>query len=365
MCKINGKKLGELRTKLGYSQRALATELGVSQTMVGFYERGVSEPSSETLDKICMILRISRDEVEIHDVGYIYSSRESRTVHNERNRLKKMGLPRFATPSEVECFISENRVENEEKELKEVSIAMSNSFGIGKKRYILINPTFLHIPEWQRDTDMAKVKEISENYDESKFDPVKLYLVDGKLKVADGAHRVAAFVINEEMKIMAEVLSCDEQNAVLTFLGQSAARKAMTICDMYRAGVKANIEDYINLKNFFEEKNIQISVETDKIQNPIGIIRPSSTLIRMLRSDKEMLEKVIDLIRELEWNGSEKNAYTVRNIQVLRKMISQFGTDVEEKLLNKCKGASFYESKVAPIYKNAELFDILSAEISN
>lgn len=366
MCKINGKKLGELRRKANISQSTMAKEVGISQKTFSDYELDrINNISDETVDKICMVLRINRDEIEIHDVGFNFASRVSRTVHNERGRLKKNGMARYLTPIEVEEWISNKRTENESEELKEVDNALSNSFGIGKKRYILIKPTFIHIPEWQRDTDMAKTKEISEHYDESKFDPIKAYLSEGRLKVADGSHRVVAFIMRGEVRIMVEVLNCNEQDAVLAFLGQSAARKAMTISDMYRAGIKANIEDYVNLKNFFECKNIQISSEIEKIENPIGTVKPSSDLIRMLRTDREMFENTIDLIHALEWNGSEKNAYTLRTIRVIRKMYSQFGKDVEIKLLDKCKGASFFENKVAPILKNSELFDILSAEISN
>lgn len=46
MCKINGKKLGELRTKAGVSQKELAKELGMSVSTVQNYEYGKSEPST-------------------------------------------------------------------------------------------------------------------------------------------------------------------------------------------------------------------------------------------------------------------------------------------------------------------------------
>ena len=84
----------------------------------------------------------------------------------------------------------------------------------------------------------------------------------------------------------------------------------------------------------------------------------------MVERDKENLLKAIHLIKKLEWCGSEKNAFTVRNFRTIKKLYSNFGEKKETKLLENCKGAAFYESKIAPVKSNAELFDILSAEIS-
>lgn len=360
MCKINGKKLGELRTERGISQKKLAKETGVSQNAISYYENGLHEPSEETLEKICFVLNIKRDEVEIHDVGYSFTHHESKTIQKVR---KRKGFVRLLTPEQTEAWIDEKR-DNINVEEKEVRVALNSSFGIGKKKYILIDPTMVHIPEWQRDTDMAKAMEIADNFDEDKFDPIKVYVDNGKLKVADGAHRVIAFVLNSEIKILVEVLNCSEHEATLTFLGQGAGRKTMSVNDTYRAGVKANIEEYINFKNFCECHDIQITAEGKLIENPLGIIRPSSDILRMVKNDREMLEKVVNLIKKMEWSGSDKNVCTMRNFKVIKRLYINFGEEVEKKMIKNCKGASFYESKVVPVKSNAELFDILSAEIN-
>ena len=104
--------------------------------------------------------------------------------------------------------------------------------------------------------------------------------------------------------------------------------------------------------------------EKEKIDNPIGTITPSATALRWANRDKEMLIKAIELIKELEWCGSEKNAFTLRNFSTIKKLYANYGDEVKVKLLDNCKGAVFYESKVVPIKSNAELYDMLSAEIS-
>ena len=73
MCKINGVKLTEMREKAGMSQKALAKELGVTENTISNYETGKSNPSEGKVKKLCFILKINKDDIEIHDVGYSFS----------------------------------------------------------------------------------------------------------------------------------------------------------------------------------------------------------------------------------------------------------------------------------------------------
>lgn len=363
MCKINGKKLGEIRTERGLSQNALARKTGLTSAAISSYECGRSNPTDENLERICMILKINKGEVEIQDIGYDFLSGISKTVDNIR---RKKGFIRSYTPQETEELISSKRTVSLDIEKKEIESAMQGSMTCCGKKYIQINPTFIHIPEWQRNTDMAKVAEISENFSEDKFDPIKVYKMEnGLLGVADGAHRDVAYVKMEKYKILAEVLECNEYEAIQTFLEQSAGRKPMSVCDTYRAGVKANKKEYIQFKDLFEDRDIQIVPETNKIENPIGKVVPSRNLLRMANTDRNTLVRSIALIKRLNWCGStEYNVFTERNFKVLKKLYANYGENVEKLLKEHCSGVVFYESKVAPIKSNAELYDMLSAEIS-
>ena len=373
MCKINGKKLTEIRMERGLSRADLATKIGMSKSSVVKYETGVANPSDKVADKICMILKVNRGEIEIHDVGYNFMDQESKTVHRVRTQK---GFHRYSTPEETEKIISTECKVNDEKVKSEIKSAFNLSVGIGnRKKYIQIDPTFVHVPAWQRDTDIAKAMEIAENFNEDKFDPIKAYVTpNGMLDIADGLHRIVALIMyNEKMekqnkkedklKALVEILNCDEYNAALTFLGQQSGRKTMTVSDTYRAGIKANVKEYIEFKNVFEDENIQITAEKKRLSNPVGKITPSATALRLVNRDREMLIKSIHLIKELEWCGSEKNAFTLRNFSIIKKLYANYGDEVKAKLLANCKGAVFYESKVVPVKSNAELYDILSAEI--
>ena len=54
----------------GLSRSDLANKIGMSKSSVVKYETGVANPSDKVADKICMILKVNRGEIEIHDVGY-------------------------------------------------------------------------------------------------------------------------------------------------------------------------------------------------------------------------------------------------------------------------------------------------------
>lgn len=154
---------------------------------------------------------------------------------------------------------------------------------------------------------MAKAMEIAENYDDKKFDPIKVYLTDdGKAIGADGVHRdVAMIMLNakakdkyDRKKVIVEVLHCTEHEAVITFLTQQSGRKTMSVNDTYRAGIKANIAEYVVFKELFVRNNIQITAEYNKLESPIGVVRPSTSILKMARSNYKMLETIINLIKK-------------------------------------------------------------------
>ena len=56
-------KIKELRTRLGISQRELATQLGYFPQAINRYENGQGEPNIETLIKIADFFKVSIDEL--------------------------------------------------------------------------------------------------------------------------------------------------------------------------------------------------------------------------------------------------------------------------------------------------------------
>lgn len=58
-----GKRLAALRIARGYSQQALATELGVTRRTVCYYECEAKRPPAQLLDRLSQVLGVSIDEL--------------------------------------------------------------------------------------------------------------------------------------------------------------------------------------------------------------------------------------------------------------------------------------------------------------
>lgn len=56
-----GSKLKELRTQNGLTQQQLATQLGVTKSVVSFYERQERTPSPDILRKLAAVFHVSSD----------------------------------------------------------------------------------------------------------------------------------------------------------------------------------------------------------------------------------------------------------------------------------------------------------------
>ena len=98
MCKINGKKLSEIRMEKGLSREELATKIGMSKSSIEKYETGAANPSDKVVDKICLLLKINKNDIEVADVGYSFTQGISRTVNNTRQ--KKRICPLFNTTAD-------------------------------------------------------------------------------------------------------------------------------------------------------------------------------------------------------------------------------------------------------------------------
>ncbi len=367
MCKINTNKLVEMRKNAGMTQEELAKKVGVSKWTINMYENGKTEPSEKNIINICNYFNITKDDLEMHDVGYDFLNR----IGDLENKLRnKEGFVRYSDPRETEKWITEHRTLTEEQEIGEIKNALCSSFTFCGKEYIAIDPTLIHVPDWQRDTDMAKAMEIAENYDDKKFDPIKVYLTDdGKAIGADGVHRdIAMIMLNakakdkyDRKKVIVEVLHCTEHEAVITFLTQQSGRKTMSVNDTYRAGIKANIAEYVVFKELFVRNNIQITAEYNKLESPIGVVRPSTSILKMARSNYKMLETIINLIKKLNWCGSScKGVFTMRIINTLNRILAMYGNGAINILMKNCKGATYYEKEISPVGTNSLLFDKLA-----
>lgn len=154
----------------------------------------------------------------------------------------------------------------------------------------------LNVPDWQRNTNITKATEIAEHYDENKYDPVKVYIYNGKFYIADGAHRAVSFIIAGKKFILVEILeNVSEETALDTFLEQSLGRKKMTQNDMWRAAIEKGLPQYVELRNMAMRNNIQVLVDKEKIKNPVAVVSASWRLLQLSSKEGSVLERIFDL----------------------------------------------------------------------
>lgn len=191
MCKINGKKVVELRTAKKMTQKELAKKAGLSPWSICQVETGKTNANDESLAKIANALGVNPNEIDLDAKRLANDVMEGRSNYLHM----KTSIGRYMTPIETQEMIEKLRSNNSDIVEKEAKRAMTkaNQSTVGNKTYAVVEVKALNVPEWQRDTDREKCLEISERYDENKYDPIKVYLFKGKLYVADGAHRLIAY----------------------------------------------------------------------------------------------------------------------------------------------------------------------------
>ena len=56
-----GKRLRELRRRMGLTQEELGRKIGISSSAIGMYEQGKREPDNHTLLKLCDLFEVTTD----------------------------------------------------------------------------------------------------------------------------------------------------------------------------------------------------------------------------------------------------------------------------------------------------------------
>ena len=367
MCRIDGKKVAVLRKSRNMSQRDLAKRVGLSQNAISNYESGKYNATDESLNMLAKALGVDPKEI---DKDFVQMGRDILEGRREEFHIDKTDR-RYLTPSETQKLIDElrNGDQNIATEEAKRAIIKQNQQTVGNKVYVTVAIKGLNIPTWQRNTDKEKCLEISQKYDENKYDPIKVYVFNGKLYVADGAHRLVAYILRGEEYILVEMMDIKtEQDAAETFLLQSLGRRRMTQNDMWRAAIKAGLVQYRALRNIAINSHIQIKADQQTVKNPVGIINSvSSKMLRIAHRDPETLQRIFNLIKNLGWNASDVSPYKTHIVCTLGKLYANFlGNEavLENLMMEKCNGATYFDGKVATTTTQARLYDVLMEDLN-
>lgn len=364
---INGEKITIMRTKRGVSRQELANMSGVSLTTISNYETGKTKDASvKTLRSIATALDVTPEAFEdTEKLGNNVLAGRTPSIHN-----RFVNKQRHMTPFETQKFVESFRNGDDSIVKSEAKRAMSttNQSSCGNKTYVTIAAKAINIPVWQRDTDKEKCTEIAEKYDENKYDPIKVYIINEKMYVADGAHRLVAYLFRKEEYVLVEILKCKtDEEAAKTFLTQGIGRTRMTQNNMWRAAIEVGLEQYKALRSICMECKIQIKPDIYRIANPVGYMNTvSDSILRFAKTDPVLLKRILLMIGKLNWNVSDASPYKTYIISTLRGLYSTYSgreDELENLLMITCKGATYYEEKVTTTSTKARLNDVIMEDL--
>ena len=280
----------------------------------------------------------------------------------------------YLTAKEAEQVMQETRNEfgfTEDKEefiIRELLKGAKVNNRIGDKLLIVIDPKFIHIPEWQRDIRLEKAYAIGNNYDKSKWDVPKILLYDGKFLCIDGQHRIFGTFKAKKEAVVCEIMECTMSQAIDLYLSQTADRIKMQPKDIYHAALAAGKPEYVELERICHKNNVAVKGD-EKSENTVGTMTSISDGISLIKTDPQLLDDILTLIGKLEWNGYADSyngkAYTAKIIRVMKRLFAYCDgrhDQMEEALLARCKGTEFFVNNLID-RTQAQIFDFLSAVI--
>lgn len=289
-----------------------------------------------------------------------------------------MGARReYLTAIEAEQEMQKVRIEEEITGKSETQFirsmikgAKANSM-IGDKLQLVIDPLYIHIPEWQRRLKLSRACAIGNNYNKYKWDVPKVLLnTDGRLYVIDGQHRIfGAFKAGRE-EVVVEIMECGMEEAIDLFINQSKDRTNMRPMDVYKAAIAAGKEDYLMLRDICHRHNVAIIGEdTDK--NTIGMLTSISDGIGIIHISPDLLDAMLTLLDRLQWNGYENGykgkAYSAKILRSLKKLYAYYTENekkMEDILIRNCRGTEFFVENLCG-YPQEQVFDLLSKIVSD
>lgn len=277
----------------------------------------------------------------------------------------------YLTPVEVEAEMNEKRKadgvfgEFEQREVKGIVESAKRNNRVGDQIKYVVDPKYIHIPEWQRKLKIADALVIGAEYESAIWEEPKVLYVDGILKVVDGMHRVYGTFVNGMDAITVTLLfDMTEERAIDLFLDQTKNRRKMSLMDTFDAALKAGKREYVELERICKENKVCLKGH-ETVTNPIGVFTSISDGIRMARTNPELLDKILKLIGKLQWNGSsieEGKAYSAKVVRVLQKLYAYNDgkeKEMEDILIKNCKGAEYFEKYLAEKWQD-KLFDHLA-----
>ncbi|OLA94845.1 MAG: hypothetical protein BHW64_01730 [Candidatus Melainabacteria bacterium LEY3_CP_29_8] len=290
---------------------------------------------------------------------------------NELNALRGK-----VPPMGVEKVLNNMRLQNdfieivERKFVEEKVDEAKKELSVGKKAIISISPLLIHVPDWQRDMETKNTNEIANRFNPYMWELPKLMYKNGRLYVVDGEHRIIGTIKAGLPMIQCEILfGITEDEAIDLFLNQGDSRRNVSPYDKYNAALEAKKPEYIKLKEICNKNHVAVKGDRKPIENPIGILTPISDGVNLVKSNPQLLDRILYLIGELKWNAGktvkEGKAYSAKVIRNLKSLYAYYPgreMEMENILLNNCKGSQYFNDNLVEKWQDT-MFDFLNGII--
>ena len=235
---------------------------------------------------------------------------------------------------------------------------------IGDKLQLVVDPMYIHIPEWQRRLKLARAYAIGNGYNKYKWDVPKVLFYKGKLWVIDGQHRIYGAFKARMDSVVVEIMECSLEEAIDLFINQSQDRAKMQPMDIYKAAIAGGKTDYVKLQEICHKNNVAVK-EDDETENAVGTLTSISDGVKLSKTKPELLDSMLTLLGNLGWNGYADSyngkAYTAKIIRALKRLYAYCEgrtNEMEQALLTRCKGTEFFVNNIMD-KTQAQIFDYL------
>ncbi len=106
-----GERLARLRQAAGFSQRALAAEIGISQRMIAYYEKETDFPPTHLLPLLARVLGVSADQLlGLAEVKEKDTNRDSRLWRRFNEVAKLPAAHRLQIVQILDAFLEREKL---------------------------------------------------------------------------------------------------------------------------------------------------------------------------------------------------------------------------------------------------------------
>ena len=236
---------------------------------------------------------------------------------------------------------------------------------VGDKLQLVVDPMYIHIPEWQRRLSLARAYAIGNAYNKYKWDVPKVLFHEGKLWVIDGQHRIYGAFKAKMDAVVVEIMECPIEEAIELFISQSQDRSKMQPMDIYKAAIAGHKENYMKLQEICHKNNVAVKGDEDTA-NTVGTLTSISDGIHLVQTNAKLLDSMLNFLKKLGWNGYADSyngkAYTAKIIRSLKALYAYTEgrtNEMEAALLEHCKGTEYFVENIMD-KTQAQIFDYLS-----